>query len=69
MEVRIGAPEELVVAVAHEVCADVVAIGRRRDLPAASSRLVLSALEHSPVPVVLLPIVRRSSESVSFGRG
>jgi hypothetical protein len=69
MEVRIGAPEELVVAVAHEVCADVVAIGRRRDLPASSSRLVLSALEHSPVPVVLLPIARLSKESVGSNRG
>jgi nucleotide-binding universal stress UspA family protein len=64
MEVRIGAPEEVVVAVAEEVCADIVAIGRRRDVPAARTPLVLAALERSPVPVVLLPIARRSHEAV-----
>jgi nucleotide-binding universal stress UspA family protein len=68
VEVRIGAPEELIVAVAQEVCADIVAIGRRRDVPTARSPLVLSALEHSPIPVVLLPIARRTQEPISSGR-
>jgi len=63
MEVRIGEPEELVVAVAQEVCADMVAIGRRRDVPTAQAPLVLTALEHSPVPVVLLPIAMPSLAS------
>jgi nucleotide-binding universal stress UspA family protein len=65
MEVRIGPPEDVVVAVAREVCADIVAIGRRRDLPAAEAPLVLAALEHSPVPVVLLPIARRTQDASS----
>ena len=63
MEVRIGEPEELVVAVAQEVCADIVAIGRRRDVPTARAPLVLTALEHSPVPVVLLPLAMPSHAS------
>jgi hypothetical protein len=62
VEVRIGPPEELVVAVAQEVCADVVAIGRWRDVPTVEAPLVLAALEHSPVPVVLLPLARLSPE-------
>jgi hypothetical protein len=68
MEVRIGPPEEVVVAVAREVCADIVAIGRRRDVPAARAPLVLAALQHSPVPVVLLPIARRTNEPVPSRR-
>jgi hypothetical protein len=67
LEVRIGAPEEIVVAVAQEVCADMVAIGRRRSVPTVDSPLVLAALERSPVPVVLLPIARRT-ESVTSPR-
>lgn len=62
MEVRIGEPEELVISVAHEVCADLVAIGRLRDLPAAEAPLVLTALERSQVPIVLLPLARRPRE-------
>ncbi len=68
VEVRIGPPEELVVAVAREVCADVVAIGRLRDVPTASAPLVLAALEHSPVPVVLLPIARLADERATSRR-
>jgi len=64
VEVRIGPPEELVVSVAHEVSADIVAIGRRRDLPAAGAPIVVSALEHSPVPVILVPLVRRPARVV-----
>jgi Universal stress protein family len=60
VEVRIGPPEELVINVAQEVYADLVAIGRRRDLPAAGSPVVVAALERSPVPVVFLPLVRPS---------
>jgi hypothetical protein len=69
MEVRIGAPEELVVAVAEEVCADIVAIGRRRDVPTVRAPLVLAALEHCPVPVALLPLAQRSREPVTSQRG
>lgn len=64
VEVRIGPPEELVVSVAHEVSADIVAIGRRRDLPAAGAPIVVSALERSPVPVILVPLVRRPARVV-----
>jgi hypothetical protein len=64
VEVRIGPPDELVVAVAEEMCADVIAIGRRRDIPAIKAPLVLAALERSTVPVVLLPVARRTSDSV-----
>jgi len=64
VEVRIGPPEDLVIDVAQEVSADIVAIGRRRDLPAAEAPFVVAALEHSPVPVVLLPLARRSADVV-----
>jgi hypothetical protein len=61
--VRIGPPEDLVVAVAQEVCADILAIGRRRDVPTVQLPLVLAALERSTVPVALLPITRLTQES------
>ncbi len=64
MEVRIGEPEELVVSVAHEVCADLVALGRRRDRPATEAPLVLTALERGQVPIVLFPLARRSPDVV-----
>jgi nucleotide-binding universal stress UspA family protein len=60
VEVRIGPPEELVISVAQEVNADLVAIGRRRDVPAAEAPIVVAALQRSPVPVVFLPLVRPS---------
>lgn len=69
VEVRIGQPEELVVAVAQEVCADIVAIGRRRDVPTVRAPLVLAALERSRVPVVLLPLARRTHEPLASRRG
>ena len=65
VEVRIGDPQELVISVTHEVCADLVAIGRRRDVPAAAAPIVLAALDRSPVPVVLLPLARRSRDVVA----
>jgi len=65
VEVRIGEPEDLVVAVTHEVCADIVAIGRRRGVPAAEAPLVLVSLEHSRVPIVLLPLARGAREFAS----
>jgi len=65
VEVRIGAPEDMVVAVANEMDADILAIGRRRGVPAAEAPLVLAALERSHVPIVLLPLARRSRESVA----
>lgn len=68
VEVRIGPPEEVVIAVAEEVCADILAIGRRRTVPTVESPLVLAALRHSTVPVVLLPIARRSENAVASRR-
>jgi hypothetical protein len=64
VEVRIGDPQDLVVSVTHEVCADLVAIGRRRDVPATAAPIVLAALARSPVPVVLLPLARRPRDVV-----
>ncbi len=43
VEVRIGDPGDLVVSVTHEVRADLVAIGRRRDVSAAGAPRVLGA--------------------------
>lgn len=65
VEVRIGDPQDLVISVTHEVCADLVAIGRRRDVPAAEAPMVLAALDRSPVPVVLLPLAHRSRDVVA----
>jgi nucleotide-binding universal stress UspA family protein len=65
VEVRIGDPSDLVISVTDEVGADIVAIGRRRDVPAAAAPIVLAALERSPVPVVLLPLARRSRHVVA----
>ncbi len=67
IEVRIGDPEDLVVSVAHEVSADLVALGRLRGVPAAEAPVILNALARSPVPVVLLPLAPRSS-GVAAGR-
>ena len=65
VEVRIGDPQELVIGVTHEVEADLVAIGRRRDVPAAATPVVLAALGRSPVPVVLLPLARRARDTAA----
>lgn len=67
IEVRIGEPEDLVISVAQEVSADLVAIGRLRSVPAARAPVVLAALARSPVPVVLLPLAQRSSDTASTG--
>ena len=65
VEVRIGDPQDLVVSVTEEVCADLVAIGRRRDVPTAAAPIVLAALDRSPVPVVLFPLAHRSRDVVA----
>lgn len=65
MEVRIGEPHELVISVAQEVCADLVAIGRVRSVPATDVPVVSAALERSPVPVVFFPLAHREREFVS----
>ncbi len=59
MEVRIGAPEELILTVAREVTADMVAIGWRQDVGTERSPVVRTALERSPIPVVLLPLASK----------
>ena len=56
LEMRVGAPADVVREVAGEVHADLVAVGWRRDLSPGRGIVVRALLRASPVPVLLLPM-------------
>jgi nucleotide-binding universal stress UspA family protein len=57
LEVRVGDPDEHVVAVAREIDADVIALGWARELAAGRAAVVRAALERARLPVFLIPVV------------
>jgi len=57
LEVRVGEPEEHVVAVAREIDADVIALGWAQELAAGRASVVRATLEHARLPVFLIPVV------------
>jgi nucleotide-binding universal stress UspA family protein len=52
---RLGVPADDIVAVAHEVSADLIALSWKQDLGPGHARLVSETLTHSDIPVLLLP--------------
>ena len=52
---RVGTAADDVVAVAHEVSADLIALAWKQDLSPGHARVVAKTLAHSDVPVMLLP--------------
>lgn len=56
LERRIGRREELVPLVAEETRADLIALGWTQQLEEGRAPVVQAALEHSPVPVLLVPV-------------
>lgn len=56
MELRVGAPQEQILEVAREVDADMIALGWAQDLSPGRATVVRWALEHTPVPLALMPI-------------
>lgn len=55
-EMRLGRREELVVAVAEEVRADIVALGWAQELEAGRAPVVRSVLTRGAVPLLLVPV-------------
>ena len=65
-EMRLGRREELIVAVAEEVRADIVALGWAQELEAGRAPLVRTVLTRGAVPLLLVPVhVLEGSELVS----
>lgn len=58
MELRVGTAEEQILRVARDVGADLIAIGWSQDLSPGRATVVRWALEHSPVPLALMPLAR-----------
>jgi nucleotide-binding universal stress UspA family protein len=58
MELRIGAPEEQILEVARDVGADMIALGWAQDLSPGRATVVRWALEHTPIPLALMPLAR-----------
>lgn len=56
IELRVGRPAETVLEVAREIGADLIAIGWSLDLSPGHATVVRTALEHSPVPLLLVPV-------------
>jgi nucleotide-binding universal stress UspA family protein len=57
LESRIGDPVREVVSVAHEIDADLIALGWAQELAADRAPVVRAALERARLPVFLIPVV------------
>jgi nucleotide-binding universal stress UspA family protein len=58
LEVRMGVPRERVLAFAEEMQADAVILAWSQRLTTERAALVRSVLEHSRIPVILVPVAR-----------
>ena len=68
MELRVGAPEEQILEVARDVDADMIALGWAQELTPGRATVVRWALEHTPVPLVLMPLARTAAASRDRGQ-
>jgi nucleotide-binding universal stress UspA family protein len=59
LELRVGRPAEQALAVADEMHADLLAVAWSRRLEPGHARFVRFVLEHSPIPVLLVPTPER----------
>jgi nucleotide-binding universal stress UspA family protein len=60
VELRTGVPREHVLAVAEEIGADALVLGWGQRLVPGRAKLVRTALEHSHIPVILVPVLRQA---------
>ena len=58
LEVRIGVPRERILALAEELRADALILAWGQRLAAERAALVRSVVEHSRIPVILVPVAR-----------
>ncbi len=65
LEVRMGVPRDRVLAFAEEMQADAILLAWSQRLVAKRAALVRSVLEHSRIPVILVPIARRLKRAPS----
>jgi nucleotide-binding universal stress UspA family protein len=59
LEVRMGVPRDRVLAFAEELGADAIILAWSQRLEAERAALVRSVLEHSRIPVILVPVARQ----------
>lgn len=70
LEVRMGVPHVRVLPFAEEIQADAVILAWSQRLAAERAALVRSVLEHSPIPVILVPVGRAAKRvPTPNGRG
>jgi nucleotide-binding universal stress UspA family protein len=60
LEVRMGVPRDRVLAFAEEMEADAIILAWSQRLVAERAALVRSVLEHSRIPVILVPVARKA---------
>jgi nucleotide-binding universal stress UspA family protein len=65
LEVRMGVPRERILAFAEEVQADAIILAWSQRLVAERATLVRSVLEHSRIPVILVPVARNAKRDPS----
>ena len=53
---RLGVPADDIVAVAHEIAADLIVLAWSQDLSPGRARVVAETLAHSKIPVLLIPV-------------
>jgi Universal stress protein family len=58
LEVRVGTPGEHVLGVAEEMRADMIALGWAQELDKGHAAVIREALEHSSIPLLLIPVPR-----------
>ena len=58
IELRVGTPEEQILDVARDIGADMIAMGWSQNLSPGRATVVRWALEHTPIPLALMPLAR-----------
>lgn len=58
IELRVGTPEDQILGVARDIGADMIAMGWSQDLSPGRATVVRWALEHTPIPLALMPLAR-----------
>jgi nucleotide-binding universal stress UspA family protein len=67
IELRVGTPEEQILDVARDIGADMIAMGWSQDLSPGRATVVRWALEHTPIPLALMPLARTAGAGWAKG--
>ena len=67
IELRVGTPEEQILDVARDVEADMIAMGWSQDLSPGRATVVRWALEHTSIPLALMPLARTAGAGLARG--